>query len=165
MSSNGKRSKKILEKVRGGYAPVPFSVIDSEAFKGLSHYARSMLMMVCRQFNGKNNGHYQLTHKWLAGYGFTSRPMNVKAKEELIARGLIQQTKSGGMRKGAKFYAVTWLPISNNQGLDILAVTGFKLGAYALCDIPPKPKRPQPKKSNKAQQKTDCSLSEPSYVH
>ncbi len=154
------RSKKRPEQVSGSYAPLPFSVIDSQAFIGLTHYARSMLIMLCRQYDGTNNGHYQLTHTWLKRYGFTSRPLNVKAKRELEERELIQQTKNGGMRKGAKLYAVTWLPISNKLGLDIIPIKGFRQGAYRLCNAPPTPKRPQPK-NIKAEQKNDCSVVEP----
>ena len=159
------KASKLLEKVSGGYAPLPFGVMDSEAYKGLSYCARSVLTIMLRQYNGRNNGHYQLTHTWLAKYGFTSRPMNVKAKKELIERGLIQQTRFGGMRMGASLYAVTWLPISNSVGLDINR-TGFNYCAYKLCDIPPTPKRPQPKRHNKSveENKLTSLVGEPSEV-
>lgn len=158
------KSKKLLEKVSGGYAPLPFCVMDSMAYKGLSYCARSMLTIMLRQYNGRNNGHYQLAHTWLAKYGFTSRPMNVKAKRELIERGLIQQTRFGGMRMGASLYAATWLPISNPVGLDITR-TGFSQGAYMLCDMPPSPKRPQPKRRERAMENNGTScVGEPKLV-
>lgn len=93
--------------------------MDSVAFMGASHPARSLSIEVFRQLNGKNNGHLQLAAPWLRSRGWTSNDVINRAKNELINRGLLILTRQGGMNAGANLYAVTWLPISDFSGLDI----------------------------------------------
>lgn len=136
-----RRKEKLPERVTGGgFAAFPHSVFDSVSFVGASDKARSLLQALIRQLNGANNGHLQLTSKWLKSKGYTCPSNNIKARKELIERGLIVQTKFGGLNMGADLFAVTWLPISNFVGLDI-TMNGFNQGAYKLCTLPPTKKR------------------------
>jgi len=113
------KHKKILEAPQGLYTPLPHVLLDSAAFMGASHTARSLLCELLRQHNARNNGHLHLASTWLKKRGWNSNDVQYRAKLELIERGLIIQTRQGGLNAGANLYAVTWLPISNFVGLDI----------------------------------------------
>jgi hypothetical protein len=140
-----RRKEKMPEKVTGGFSAFPHSVFDSVSFAGASDKAKALLHALARQHNGKNNGHFQLTTKWLKRSGYTCPKNNINACKELIERGLIVQTKFGGLNMGANLYAVTWLPISDFSNLDIMP-NAFMRGAYAICQLPPT-KRREVKKS------------------
>jgi len=140
-----RRREKMPERVSGGFSAFPHCVFDSLSFAGASDKARALLLALIRQLNGANNGHLQLTTKWLKKAGYTCPQNNINACKELIERGLIIQTKFGGLNMGANLYAVTWLPISSFSNLDI-TLNGFRQGAYALCQLPPT-KRREVKKS------------------
>lgn len=111
--------KKPPEAVSGTYTAVPHRVLDSHAFMGASHVARSLLCDLVRQHNGHNNGHIQATNVWLKQRGWASVDVIFKARNELIGRGLIVLTKQGGRNIGASLYALTWLAISDFSGLDL----------------------------------------------
>ena len=132
------------ERIDGSYSAIPHAVLDSAAFIGASNAAKALLFAIIRQHSGANNGRIQLTQPWLSKQGFTSSSV-YKARDELISRGLLSQTKYGGLHMGPNWYAVTWLTISNFVGLDI---DRFDRGAWALCKLaktvtrkPPKQKR------------------------
>jgi hypothetical protein len=120
-------------------------LLDSQAFKGATDRAKSLLYALLRQITGSNNGRLQLTSKWLKEHGWPSAGMNVHARAELIERGLIVQTKRGGLNIGADWFAVTWLPISNFVGLDIGAAD-FQQGAWGNCELQPSSRRKPPQK-------------------
>jgi hypothetical protein len=128
-----KSQKKPLEAVSGLYAPVPHSVMDSQAFKGAGHVARSLLYELIRQHTGTNNGHLHLSFTYLKNRGWTSRDVIQRARDELIKRELIVQTKKGGLNYGSSLFALTWLDITNCYGLDINSGSYHK-GAYAMLD-------------------------------
>lgn len=111
-----------------------------------------------RQHTGSNNGHLHLAKKWLYHQGWTCHENNSKARNELIVRGLIVQTKWGGLNVGADLFALTWYDISNYVGLDITA-KGYARGAYLICKLPPTARRKPPVKSTAEKQKmlpNDC---------
>lgn len=137
------KQKKPLEAVSGTYAAVPHRLLDSPAFIGLTDSAKSLLFALFRQLNGRNNGHLQLSQKWLAGYGWRSSGMNRKARDELIERGLIIRTRLGGLNMGTDWFAATWLPISDFSGLDV-SPHQYHPGAWQLCTLPPTQKRKPP---------------------
>lgn len=141
------KQKKPVESVSGGYSALPWAVMDSPAYTGASIAAKALLCALIRQHNGANNGRLHLSHKWLAPRGWPSKSTVEKARAELIERGLIVQTKQGGLFIGPTWFAVTWLPISNHVGLDIGAHQYHK-GAYLLCKLPPTARRKPPTKKN-----------------
>ena len=141
-------TKKLPESIAGGFSAIPHVVLDSLAFTGATTSAKALVFALIRQLNGRNNGHIQLSSSWLKRQGFTSSTI-YKARDELIERGLIIQTKWGGLGIGVNLYAVTWLTISNYVGLHI-AEAGFRQGEWARCELEATPRRPKPK--NKYQQ-------------
>jgi hypothetical protein len=131
------------ESISGGFSAIPHVVLDSLSFKGGSDKAKSLLLALIRQHNGSNNGHLHLAKKWLYKQGWTCDENNRKATHELIERGLIVQTKWGGLNLGPNLFALTWHDISNYVGLDICS-GGYQRGAFALCDLPPTKRRKPP---------------------
>ena len=145
------------ETISGGYAAIPWSVIDSFSFKGATDRAKSLLIALMRQHNGSNNGRLHLAKKWLYNQGWTCDEGNRKACHELMERGLITQTKLGGLNMGANLFALTWYPISSYVGLDINAA-GYVKGAYSLCTLPPTARRKPPIKKSMRHDDRDSSV-------
>lgn len=150
-----KNKQARLETISGGYAAIPWTVIDSISFKGASDKAKALLFALMRQHSGNNNGRLQLAKKWLYNQGWTCHENNAKARNELIERGLIVQTKWGGLNMGADLFALTWHDITNYVSLDITA-KAYAKGFYTLCNLAPTPRRkpPVPKKSKRTD---DCN--------
>jgi len=156
-------AKKLPESIVGNFSAIPHSVMDSLAFTGSTSAAKALVFALIRQVNGRNNGHLHLAPGWLKRQGFTSST-NFKAKDELIERGLIVQTKWGGLGLGANLYAVTWLPLTNYVGLQI-AEGGFRQGEWARCALSPTPRRQKPKKKNQKDQYDDRNNSTTATVN
>jgi hypothetical protein len=111
--------KQRYEKQVGRFFAFPHYVSDSTAFLSLGMLARVLLLDVGRQYNGHNNGHLHITYRWLRMRGWSSNDSIQRAKNELLDKGLIQQTRQGGMNMGPSLFALTWLSIENFQGLDV----------------------------------------------
>lgn len=143
-----RRSKQARpEFISGGYAAIPWAVQDSVSFQGASDKAKSLIHALIRQHSGNNNGHLHLAKKWLYERGWTCHENNSKARNELIERGLIIQTKWGGLNMGPDLFALTWYDITNYVGLDITA-KGYSRGAYLLCNLPSTARRKPPGKKS-----------------
>lgn len=140
------------ESISGGYGAIPWMVMDSISFKGASDKAKALLFALMRQHTGNNNGRLHLAKQWLYNQGWTCHENNAKARNELIERGLVVQTKWGGLNMGADLFALTWYDISNYVGLDITA-KGYARGAYQLCKLPRTPRRKPPVKSTNEKHK------------
>jgi hypothetical protein len=149
------------ERISGGYAAIPWIVLDSASFKGASDKAKALLFALMRQHGGNNNGHLHLAKKWLYNQGWTCHENNIKARKELIERGLIVQTKLGGLNMGPDLFALTWHDITNYVGLDISA-RGYPRGEYIRCTLEPTPRRKPPTK--KKMLPSDCTSAAPVIV-
>ena len=125
------KRRKPVEAVTSSYTAVPHVVLDSTAFANAGHTARSLLFELIRQHNGRNNGHLHLASPWLKRRGWKSSDVVQRAKRELITRGLVIQTRQGGLNAGASRFALTWLPISNFTDLDIRRES-YHPGAWQL---------------------------------
>ena len=129
------RSKKAPERPSGQFVALPHSVLDSTAWKASSGPARALLIDLCRQINGRNNGHLHFARSWIVARGW-NRPASVKKlRDELIRNRLIVQARHGGLNNGAHQYAVTWLPITDYTGID-LTPADYHPGAYMLAPLP-----------------------------
>jgi hypothetical protein len=129
-----RRSKKVLESVSGTFSAMPHSVMDSYAFQGAGHPARSLLYELIRQLSGRNNGHLQLASPWLKRRGWNSADVVQRAKAELLIRQLAIKTRLGGLNAGPDLWAVTWLPISNYTGLTEVSALTYHPGRVALSE-------------------------------
>jgi hypothetical protein len=130
-----KRAKKPLEAVNGRYFALPHAVLDSEAWIACSPHAKALLLELCRQHTGSNNGRLHLSRAWLALKGW-SRPATVnKLRDELVRLRLILQTRHGGLNNGAHWFALTRLQVTNFTDLNI-APRDYHPGLYLLAPLP-----------------------------
>jgi len=146
------RKKRPPEQCAGGFAALPWVVLDSKAHQEAGYASRALLTELARQLNGSNNGHLQLTRSWLAPRGWTSDQTIQASKTELQNLGFIQQTRQGGKGIGPSRFAVTWLPISNFQGLEI-GPKDFGRSAFMR-----QPLIPPPKENHRSSSRSDSAL-------
>lgn len=143
---NGRNGRKpSAGRDAGGFVALPWSVLDSDAYAGLSHPARALLLEFARQFVRDNNGRLLATSRHLFKRGWRSEDVIHRAKQELLAAGFIYETVKGGRPNRASWYAMTWYSLDKVPGYDEGAAAGFVRGAYRFT--PANPKQPQPKKN------------------
>ncbi len=118
----------------GGFVALPWSVLDSLAFQGLSHPARSLLLELARQFVRDNNGRLLASLAQLKDRGWTSNDTITRALRELLGAGLVFQTVQGQRPNKASWYAITWRNLDRHAGYDTGAWEGFRRGAYRQKD-------------------------------
>lgn len=128
------------ESLSGGFSAIPWAVLDGAAFQGATPRAKAILFEVIRQLDGRNNGHLNLAVGTLRKRGWNSTDAIQAAKAELLARGLVIRTKSGGLNIGPDLYAVTWLNISNFVGLEI-GPHQYHPGQWRFVENLPAPKK------------------------
>ena len=129
------KAKKPLEAPDGRYFALPHAVLDSDAWRGCSPPARALLMELCRQHTGSNNGQLHLARSWIEGRGWKKSGATVRAlRDELIRRRLIVKTRDGGLNNGPHRFALTWLRITDWQRLEITQ-RDYYPGAYLLPPI------------------------------
>lgn len=108
-------------KISGAFFMMPGQVLLSPAFRRVSAHAAKLLLDLGSQFNGHNNGDQCAAWRLMKQQGWKSRDTLGKAKRELLAAGLIEKTKQGGLHAPTLF-AFTWLPIAECRGkLDVPA--------------------------------------------
>lgn len=96
----------------GSFTSLPHSVFRAHGDRGppvsvLSSTARALLVDICQQLNGRNNGDLSAAPKVLDPYGWRSRGTIDAALVELVAHGFLVQTRQGG-RNRCSLFAVTW---------------------------------------------------------
>ena len=114
----------------GGFAAIPWSVLDCAAYGRLSHPARSLLMEIARQFVRDNNGRLLASASYLSKRGWKSSDVITRAKRELLEAGFIHQTVQGHRPNKASWYAITWQTLDRLPGYDHGAAESFERGAY-----------------------------------
>lgn len=132
----GRKSWKDARDKRdtGGFVAIPLAVLEGRAFREASAYAKALLMDMAAQLRGDNNGDLSCTWKLMRERGWKSQETLHKAKQELLDRGLIFETRKGCRPNKASLYAVTWQALDHCGGkLDITAAA-FPRGAYKLMD-------------------------------
>lgn len=118
----------------GGFVAIPWVVLDSQAYLGLRHPARALLLEIARQDVRNSNGRLLLSSKHLAKRGWKSNDTIHRAKLELLDAGLIYETVKGHRPNKASWYAVTWYKLYPHRGFDVGALEGFRRGAYMDLD-------------------------------
>ncbi len=118
----------------GGFVAIPWSVLDSPAYQGLSMHARALLLEIARQLRGDNNGSLLCSRAYLATRGWRSNSMAVKARNELIAAKLLHQTVKGHRPNRASWFAVTWQGLDKLDGFDEGAAETFGRSAYKAAE-------------------------------
>jgi hypothetical protein len=104
-------------RVKGRRESASFTALPHNIFRStpdrpapvamLSKPALALLVDLCQQFDGSNNGNFSAAPKTLAAYGWRSRGAVADALVELVALGFLVQTRQGG-RNRCSLYAMTW---------------------------------------------------------
>ncbi len=114
-----KRERVKGRKDSGQFFAFPGHILNSEEFIRLSVHTKVLLMDLCAQYRGKNNGDLCCAWKLMEKRGWRSRDTLFKAQTELEEKGFIQRTRQGG-RNMANLFALTWLAIDDCKGkLDV----------------------------------------------
>lgn len=124
------RKRTDTSRDAGGFAAIPWQVLDSASYIGLSHPAKALLMELARQYKRDNNGRLLLSRAYLAARGWKSADVIHRATAELMAAGFLHQTVQGHRPNKASWFAVTWLSIDRLPGYDQGALETFERGAY-----------------------------------
>jgi hypothetical protein len=134
--ANGRAGKRKGDRSRepGGFVAMPWAVLDSAAWQGLSHPARSLLLELARQYVRNNNGRLLASRAFLAARGWKSADVIDRAKKELLAAELIFETVKGHRPNKAGWYAVAWQSLDPHPGYDPGAAATFERGAYRRAE-------------------------------
>jgi hypothetical protein len=130
--SNGrhKGQKGTSGRDAGGFAALPWSVLDTASYARLSHPARSLLMELARQYVRDNNGRLLLSYAYMSKRGWKSADVITRAKRELLDGGFLHETVKGHRPNKASWYAVTWHSIDKLPGYDAGGLETFERSAY-----------------------------------
>jgi len=117
----------------GRFTPLPHHIVSSAEFRGLGYSARSLLFDMALQYNGNNNGKLVACDKFLKPLGWNSNGTITRALKQLVASGLIIQTRQGMMPPYSKaaWFALGWFSLDVTEGLDIEAK------GYRRCSVTP----------------------------
>ena len=138
-------AKKHSGRIEGGFVALPWTVLDSPAWVGLSYPARCLLLELARQYNGHNNGSLLASSAYLIKRGWSSNAVITRAKRDLIKSEFIHETVMGNRPNRASWYALTWQAIDRLPGYDAGALESFRRGAFRpaplLALVPKAPSR------------------------
>ena len=81
MNGRNPRQRRDHGRDQGGFIALPWSVVDSSAFKRLSHPARALLLEIARQYAGDNNGRLLASRAHLSPRGWNSVDVITRAKQ------------------------------------------------------------------------------------
>lgn len=107
-------------KRRERHAQLPLRVLRSEAYRTLGYYERAVLVALCAEYHGHNNGSLALTSAQASGkYGIRGKRRFYAALKELKQRCLIRCTYQGKLRQlddkhSPSRYALTFQPQNEN---------------------------------------------------
>jgi hypothetical protein len=111
---------------------IPHWVMRHPAVRAASYRARALLFDVALQFNGHNNGSLVVCDKALKPLGWNSRDGLCKAKQELLALGLLVETRRGARPNKAAWFALGWRKLDIVDGFDINPRSYVTLGARKI---------------------------------
>lgn len=133
-----KRFKDAKEKRDGtGFVAFPYDVLRGAAFLSLSAYAVKLLMDIASQYRGNNNGDLCAAWKVVKPRGWKSEATLNKEKKELLASGLIYETRKGARPNKCSLFALTWFALDECGGKLEISVQSFPRGAYKQKDATP----------------------------
>lgn len=105
-------------RVEGRFIALPHAVVLSDAYRELSHPARSLLTEIAVQYMGCNNGQLLASQSKLLPRGWRSADTLHRAKQELLEAGFVVETVKGGRPNKASWYAITWWRLDGHPKYD-----------------------------------------------
>ena len=125
------------------FAGIPRIVLDNQDYIKLGGSAVKLLVELCRQYNGRNNGNLTAAWTCVKIRGFNSKATLSKAIKELIEANLIVITRTGYFQNpGGRcaLYALTWLAIDECAGKNLeVKSTITPIRKFSLEGIKQKP--------------------------
>lgn len=115
MSIRHRREKHKGRKQSGTFFRIPTAVLASPAFIGLTFKAKALLLDLGEQFRGFNNGDITIAFSVMKHRGWVSKETLQNAKNELIANGMIEKTRQGGLHQ-CDLFGFTWIEIHECGG-------------------------------------------------
>jgi hypothetical protein len=118
-------SKYTKRRVSGIFYPLPANLVNSSSFQTLSPMGLKVFMLILSQVRFKgggtvNNGDLSATFTQAQAWGINSKATLRKAIDELLARGLIEQTRqvmfSATDKNRPNLYAITLWAVDECDG-------------------------------------------------
>ena len=101
------------------FVALPRVVLESPGYRQAGHPARSLLIDIATQYTGHNNGKLVACAKYLAPIGWKSNATMLRAVRQLLACGLLIETRKGARPNKSAWFALSWLDLDQGHGLDI----------------------------------------------
>ncbi len=115
-----KARHKVDRRDPGAFIQVPLAVKTSASYRGLSYPAKALLWDVAFQYKGDNNGRLLTGWKIMSEEcGWASKDTLNRAKAELLASGLLFETRKGARPNRSSWCAVTWWALDHTSDMDI----------------------------------------------
>jgi hypothetical protein len=116
----GSYAKAKGRREAGRFIALPHCCLEHDNFVRMSSKAVKLLVDICLQYNGHNNGDLTVAFSIMKTRGWKSKQTLFLAKEELLHYGWIICTRTALSQRTANLYAVTFRPIDDCRGkLDI----------------------------------------------
>ena len=112
------RKQRDSKRDGGRFLALPHDVVNSAAYRALSHVARSLLIDIAMQYSRYNNGKLTACMKYLRPLGWNSADTITRAKADLLASGLLIETRKGARPNKAGWYMLAWHDLDIATGLD-----------------------------------------------
>jgi hypothetical protein len=109
--------------------------MDSQNYRGLSGSAVKLLCDIGRQYRGRNNGDLSAAWSILRARGWRSRDTLQRAISELLAAGMIEKTRQGGLH-ACSLFALTWHAIDDCSGKLHVPATRVASGLWKGAQTP-----------------------------
>ncbi len=142
-ASYGKQKQANSNKfqLKGARIWLPLDVLQGAAYASVSPTAKGLLLDLAAQLRANhgeiiNNGDLTTALAVLSKRGWKNDKTIRNAAKQLENANLIVKTRQGHLPNKANLYAITWLPLNENNKLDITA-RGFGFNSYKLKDKPP----------------------------
>ena len=136
MNAKRKREKIKGRKESGRFVGIPFCVLESNDYIGLSYKSKALLIDLALQYNGKNNGDLTAAFAILKKRGWVREATIFTAVQELMVANLIIRTREGKFQNPhsrCALYALTWKPIDECYGKNLdVAPTTTPLRKFSL---------------------------------
>ncbi len=112
MSTPGaKKGKGEWKHVDGGYGfVIPYTLLRHPNMARLGPHGNKLLLDMCRQYSGFNNGYLKACWEHMSERGWRSKETLFIATAELVHYNLIEKSRQGG-RNRPNLYYLTWWPI------------------------------------------------------
>lgn len=126
------RAKHKSRKESGSFLLLPHNVMRHPDFAEASCRATKLLCDIAVEYNGSNNGDLNAAMSRLRKRGWNSTSQLAKAKKELMERGLILETRLGGLGVGPTLYALSWLDLDDRGGKLEVSPVSYRRRVFSL---------------------------------